>query len=228
MTRITNDLNVCVRVNYAYTGCLGVAQQAFLTYPEQSVRWGGGSEAWISGGHYAGYEYTIEPRTRVAIDPNVRVRGNGTYVGFEDVSGPLVVGDQVEVYEVETSLTGLGRVTEIDSEKELVYLSVDWSSLSDEAESQIPHTESMSKRALFVPTATADSDNEPGWMKLAARPSLACLVASDVGVTVAASAFGWATGISNAWSFSASLSPSDRVVNDLSGCVVKDLMAVTA
>jgi len=69
--------------------------------------------------------------TRVSIDPNVRVRANGTYAGLEDVSGPLAVGDAVEVYELEANIVGSGRVTEIDLEKQLVYLSVDWASLRE-------------------------------------------------------------------------------------------------
>src|SRR5262249_40094652 len=69
--------------------------------------------------------------TRVAIDPNIRVRGNGTFAGLEDVSGPLVLGDTVEVYESEANIVGSGTVTEIDLDKQLVYLSVDWASLRD-------------------------------------------------------------------------------------------------
>jgi hypothetical protein len=67
--------------------------------------------------------------TMIEIDLNVRVRGNGTYAGFEDVTGSLSVGEQVEVFESESSLVGVGRVTEIDPVRQLVYLSVDWASL---------------------------------------------------------------------------------------------------
>lgn len=66
---------------------------------------------------------------RVRIDPNVRVRGNGTYSGVEDVYGVLVQGDEVVVFEPEANLVGKGRVSEIDLERQLVYLAVDWSSL---------------------------------------------------------------------------------------------------
>jgi hypothetical protein len=69
--------------------------------------------------------------TRIEIDLNVRARGNGTYAGFENVSGPLMVGEEVEVYESESGLAGSGHVTEIDTERELVFLSVDWASLTD-------------------------------------------------------------------------------------------------
>jgi hypothetical protein len=68
-------------------------------------------------------------RTRVEIDLNVRVRGNGSYAGFEDAAGPLVVGADVEVFESESGLVGTGRVAEIDPAQELVYLSVDWASM---------------------------------------------------------------------------------------------------
>ncbi len=67
---------------------------------------------------------------RIAIDVNVRVRGNLTYSGFEDIDGePAVAGASVEVYEPESGLAGTGRVVELDVERELVYLEVDWASL---------------------------------------------------------------------------------------------------
>lgn len=68
-------------------------------------------------------------KTRIAIDPNIRVRGNGTYAGLEDANGPLAVGDAVEVFEPESGLAGQGSVTGVDNERELVYLSVEWASL---------------------------------------------------------------------------------------------------
>ena len=68
--------------------------------------------------------------TRIEIDLNVRIRGNGSFAGFEDVRGPISVGQEIEVYEQESAVFGRGRVTEIDSERELVYLSVDWGSLA--------------------------------------------------------------------------------------------------
>jgi hypothetical protein len=68
-------------------------------------------------------------RPMVEIDPNVRVRGNGTYAGLEDVIGPIKVGGEVTVRESEAGVLGVGRVTQIDTERQLVYLSVDWSDL---------------------------------------------------------------------------------------------------
>jgi hypothetical protein len=68
-------------------------------------------------------------RTRVEIDPNVRVRGDGTFAGLDDVTGPVSAGDAVEVYEPESGLAGDGVVTEVDKDRKLVCLSVDWPSL---------------------------------------------------------------------------------------------------
>ena len=68
---------------------------------------------------------------RVAIDLNVRVRGNQTYAGFEDVEGGLAPGDDVEVYEPETGLVGPGRVTDVGNKRQLVYLAVDWAALHE-------------------------------------------------------------------------------------------------
>lgn len=68
-------------------------------------------------------------KTRVAIDPNVRVRGNETYAGLDGVTGSIAAGDAVEVYEPESGLAGDGIVTEIDKDRGLVYLSVNWPSL---------------------------------------------------------------------------------------------------
>lgn len=75
-------------------------------------------------------------KTRIAIDPNIRVRGNGTYAGFEDADGPLVVGDIVEVFEPESGLAGQGNVADVDNERELVYLSVEWASLKPRPETR--------------------------------------------------------------------------------------------
>jgi hypothetical protein len=75
------------------------------------------------------------PRARIEIDLNMRVkeRGNDTFVGFEDLSRPVILGEIVEVYESESGVAGEGRVTEIDEGRRLVYLSVDWPSLKEEA-----------------------------------------------------------------------------------------------
>lgn len=71
--------------------------------------------------------------TSVEIDLNVRVRGTETYVGIEDVNGYAKIGDFVQVFESESTLVGLGRITEVDAAKRLVYLAVDWANLREDA-----------------------------------------------------------------------------------------------
>jgi hypothetical protein len=75
---------------------------------------------------------------RVTIDPNVRVRGNQTYAGLEDVHGTIAVGSHVEVYEAETGLIGPAEVTDIDHQRQLVYLAVDWEQLHAQPASGYP------------------------------------------------------------------------------------------
>jgi len=108
-------------------------------------------------------------RIRIAIDPNVRVRGNGTYAGFEDVQWALTglqvdglqVGDAVEVFERESDLTGEGRVTEIDGAKSLVYLSVDWSTLRPrvQAPQKVPARSSL----VILQGGAAGGADSPGF-----------------------------------------------------------------
>lgn len=73
---------------------------------------------------------------RVRIDPNIRVHGQDTLVGFEDVEGidalVLHIGEVVTVYEPESGLRGEGSIIEVDPVKQLVTLAVDWSSLRPE------------------------------------------------------------------------------------------------
>jgi hypothetical protein len=68
-------------------------------------------------------------KTRVAIDLNIRIRGNGTYTGLEDVDGLAVAGEPVEVYEPESGVSGIGCITEVDAVKRIVFLQVNWASL---------------------------------------------------------------------------------------------------
>lgn len=102
--------------------------------------------------------------TRVEIDPNVRVRGQLTYAGFEDVTGPLSVGQTVEVFESESGLVGEGRVVEIDTATQLVYLGVNWGSLTIRdseqpesrfaAESWLVHDEYVPDYLWWLPVPT--------------------------------------------------------------------------
>lgn len=73
----------------------------------------------------------VAARTRVEIDPNVRCRGNQTRTGLEDCHGPIAVGDVVTVYESEARIEGTGRIADIDYDKQLVWLEVDWAGLRD-------------------------------------------------------------------------------------------------
>lgn len=82
---------------------------------------------------------------RVEIDPNVRVRGNKTFAGFEDIQaqhqlglsrpdradGPIAVGDKVLAWESEDDIVTDAEVVDIDRERRLVYLAVDWRSWRD-------------------------------------------------------------------------------------------------
>jgi hypothetical protein len=82
---------------------------------------------------------------RVEIDPNVRVRGNKTYAGFEDVQqagqltvtrlshpvSPVSVGDKVLAWESEDDIVTDAEVVDVDQERQLVYLAVDWSGWRD-------------------------------------------------------------------------------------------------
>jgi hypothetical protein len=76
----------------------------------------------------------------VLIDLNMRTPGNGTVVGFEDVvrpdSGelpPLMLLDTVIAREEESGIRGAATIMSIDPVRELIYLDVDWSSLTDQA-----------------------------------------------------------------------------------------------
>jgi hypothetical protein len=68
---------------------------------------------------------------QVMIDPNVRVAGNQTFSGFEDIlAGDLPeVGDVVVVREPESGITGSATVTRVDYTDRLIYLAVDWANL---------------------------------------------------------------------------------------------------
>lgn len=102
---------------------------------------------------------------RIEVDLNVRVRGNQTFAGFEDVQpgtvtyarascadGPVSIGDAVHVVEPsdgiigdaivvgqrviacerESGTAGDAVVTEVDPEKRLIFLAVDWRSFREE------------------------------------------------------------------------------------------------
>jgi len=86
-----------------------------------------GAPEW---GHLYGGDPFGPKYPQVEIDPNVRVGGNGTCAGFEDVHGgdPATMKrwDRVRVFEPESGLEGPGRVERVDHARKLVFLQVDW------------------------------------------------------------------------------------------------------
>jgi hypothetical protein len=99
-------------------------------------------------------------KTRIEIDPNVRVRGQLTFAGLEDVYGPLRLGQTVEVFEPEGDIVGEGRVVEIDIARQLVILGVNWASLRPRA-GQIPmsgHQAHAEQRTTYWLTNESDFD----------------------------------------------------------------------
>lgn len=83
---------------------------------------------------------------KIAFDPNVRVEGNQTYVGFEDVQGDpshLSIGQKITVFESESKAETSGIITQIDSENRLIYLWVDWKNLYVPVDFQRNNTEEV-------------------------------------------------------------------------------------
>jgi hypothetical protein len=77
--------------------------------------------------------------TRIEIDLNVRIRGRQTFAGFENIHGGHLpeVHDYVTVFEPETGLEGNGRVTEVDLDRQVIYLAVDWASMTEPSEDAV-------------------------------------------------------------------------------------------
>jgi hypothetical protein len=182
VTRSAADSNVHVHASYSYVGFGSrFGQTQYNTI---------GANVVVGGSYtYTGFNYTAAPRTRVTIDPNVRVRGNDTYAGFEDVDGPIAVGEAVEVHEAESGLTGHGRVTEIDAERKLVYLSVDWPSLAEGG----PQREPSVPTNGFIFISAGESLGDDDWMSHAATPCLAAVGFSSTTLWVDAPAGSYST-----------------------------------
>lgn len=69
--------------------------------------------------------------TQILIDPNVRVEGNETFAGFEDVRGSLPSeGEQIIAIVEDTDVVGLAHVTRVSPEDRLIYLAVEWDRLA--------------------------------------------------------------------------------------------------
>jgi hypothetical protein len=211
VTRIANDQSIQVRGSYVSTGARATsltATPANLAGPAVQVLTGQTALLLASTGSltstaysYIGHEYVTAPATRVTIDPNVRVRGNGTYAGFEDVDGPMAVGETVEVHEPESGLVGVGRITEIDGTRKLVYLSVDWSSLTDETTPAAPTGPQYQPPGphgglVFIPSEVSSPlTSTDDWMKLIPKPCLACVSVSDTVLLLTAPALMWPAGL---------------------------------
>jgi hypothetical protein len=183
------DPSIRVRGNYLYNdyryGLGATLYPAIGATPAQyTISWN-----TLTGGAYTytGCDLATAPRTRVAIDPNVRVRGNGTYAGIEDVDGAITLNEPVEVYEPESGLTGQGRVTDIDADRGFVYLSVDWSSLMEETPQQQPPA--PQGHILYISVGQATSGHD--WLESSAQPSLAYVTSSGMTLQVTAPAKGW-------------------------------------
>ncbi|MFB4265288.1 hypothetical protein [Nonomuraea sp. GTA35] len=72
---------------------------------------------------------------RVRIDPNIRVGDGFTLADFDDVeddAADLHIREAVTVYEPESGLRGFGSVVEVDQDKRLVTVAVDWPTLLPE------------------------------------------------------------------------------------------------
>jgi hypothetical protein len=95
--------------------------------------------------------------TEIMIDPNVRVAGNLTFSGFEDVRGEMpALGDYVVVREPEANLVTVGEVRRIDDHDELIYLAIDWKTLVPEHIPSLEEfTQLLSPRFTVTSTTTA-------------------------------------------------------------------------
>ncbi|WP_336794176.1 hypothetical protein [Gordonia malaquae] len=77
---------------------------------------------------------TAVARHVIAFDPNLRIEGNRSLAGFEDILdgelAALVVGSCVTLREVESGAETQGQVTSIDVDRRLIEITVDWESLT--------------------------------------------------------------------------------------------------
>jgi hypothetical protein len=64
------------------------------------------------------------------IDPNVRIKGDRTYTGFEDLHldgrDMVVPGDHVRAIEYESGASCVATVHEVDTARRIVVLEVPW------------------------------------------------------------------------------------------------------
>jgi hypothetical protein len=109
-------------------------------------------------------------RTRIEINPNLRIDGDLTIVDLdEDVYGEEPgIFEAVEVFEPASGMVGKGWVTAIDRVERTITLTVDWANLSiPETANEAAHTMSPSAWANLVimvgdnPAPTLTGVNEP-------------------------------------------------------------------
>jgi hypothetical protein len=97
----------------------------------------------------------------IMIDPNVRVAGNQTFSGLEDVIGDMPdEGDPVIVREPESGVTGHAFVTRVDFADRLIYLAVDWAGLR--VPSRVPTPEQLMSR-LGLGAVTLGAHTTRAW-----------------------------------------------------------------
>ena len=77
--------------------------------------------------------------TVVTIDAGARV-GDGTYVAFDQVVGPVAIGADAMVIEPVNGLMGDGRISEIDQAGRRVFVIVEWDSLREPPQDDTPDT----------------------------------------------------------------------------------------
>lgn len=76
-----------------------------------------------------GFNQQPARRPAVRIDPNIRVCGGQTIAEPGDISGEVVLGCPVWVYEPEAGVIGEGVAVSFDEDKQLLFIDVDWPSL---------------------------------------------------------------------------------------------------
>ena len=157
------------------------------------------TNVYLAGGYnLTATQFVRQQRTRVEIDLNVRVRGNGTFVGFEDLSGPVAVGEIVEVYESESGVAGEGRVTEIDGDRELVYLSVDWPSLKEQSIPSHEEVPTPTAQLMFIGAGTSTITTlQDAWIEVVPTPCVVTIGGGNGAILITAplhESFEWLLG----------------------------------
>jgi len=72
------------------------------------------------------------PDVRIEIDLNSRSRDGYVFARLSRADGPVLVDDDVVVFEPEDRVAAPARVVRVDREHGFVFLSVDWSQLAED------------------------------------------------------------------------------------------------